>query len=122
MPPQVLIAGRMDGWMGLHLSQLARGFAAADAPCDLLNYRDEGPSLLGLRRLLLGKDEARVIARRTAKVLDALRRLSPAVFLTMSGRLDFAALREAYRGALVFWDMDGPAGALARGDFPFAAF
>jgi len=118
MGVRVLIVGRMDGWMGSYLSQLRHAFEEIGIQCRMLDYRRQ--SALTRLALIFGAEKEAVIrSARTRLVLADIQAFSPDVIFTVTSRLDFSSLRSAFRGRLVYWDMDGPAGALADKNFPW---
>jgi len=99
--------------MGLYWEQFARGFRQAGHACRLFDYRRAGRRGL-VRRLLGVRAEDRLRRARTRALGRVLGSDRPDVLLTHSLRFDFPDLREAFDGALVYWDIDGPAGPLAE--------
>jgi spore maturation protein CgeB len=102
----------MDGWMGLYWGQFARGFRQAGHRCKLFDYRRAGPRGL-VRRLLGARAEDRLRRARTKALCRAIESGWPDLLIIHSLRFDLPELRDFYRGALVYWDIDGPAGPLA---------
>jgi glycosyltransferase involved in cell wall biosynthesis len=115
---KVLIVGRMDGWMAVHLAQLARGFEQAGAESRTFNYRERGLRM-GLMRAFSREKELLLRTERTKRVLGAIRSFSPDIVLVNGGRLDLPRIRAGMKGTLVFWDMDGPEGELVNEGFPW---
>ncbi len=115
---KVLIVGRMDGWMAVYLSQLARGFSRAGAECLTFNYRKEGLRA-SLRRAISRQKELLLKEERTRRVAEAIKSFAPDIVLVNSARFDLPRIRAGMSGTLVFWDMDGPEGELVNDGFPW---
>jgi hypothetical protein len=108
----------MDGWMGIYLSQLCHAFTMIGVQCRTSDYRRQTPfTKLSLLRPW-GK-EAIIRSARTKSALREIKAFSPDIVFTVTARLDFSTLRSAFRGTVIYWDMDGPAGALTEKTFPW---
>jgi spore maturation protein CgeB len=110
---KVLLAARLDGWLGVYWQQVARGFAACGHACRLLDYR--AADLSGFARKFLRDPAAHIRRRRTEALIAAARAERPDLVLTHSFKYDFPALRDALEVPLAVWDIDGPAGAFSKG-------
>ena len=106
---KILVVGRCDGWMGVHMEHVANGFRGLGHEVWLTHY----PNLY--RRpfpwLAYRKGSQSFRRRCTDGLLEEIRSRHPqTVILTLAHLVfDFARLREAFDGRLVFWDLDGPA-------------
>lgn len=118
---RLLLVARMDGWLRFYADQLVQGFRRAGAECRALDYRAAPPGGPALKLLGRRAYERRVREHRTGLAAEAARAWRADVILTNRERLDFADLRERSGARVVFWDWDGPGGALAREDFPWEA-
>ncbi len=105
--------------MGEYWNQVAKGFRQTDRECQTFDYRKAG-SRSFLRKLLPGAAEERLRAQRSRGLLDAVNDFRPDIVLVHNARYDFAALREGFKGAIVYWDLDGPSGQIGGGDLPTA--
>jgi glycosyltransferase involved in cell wall biosynthesis len=104
--------------MGIYLSQLRQAFTAVGVQCRTLDYRRL--SSLARLALLLGPDKESVVRSVRTKLLVAeIKAHSPNIVFTVTSRLDFPVLRSAFDGTMIYWDMDGPAGALVDPGFPW---
>lgn len=107
----------MDGWMGIYWEQFARAFGGQGAACRTFDYRGADPRAF-FRRILPGDSETLLRRRRTGALISALKGHRPDILLLHSMRFDLCALREAFEGSIVYWDIDGPAGPLGQGTLP----
>jgi len=115
---KILLAGRMKGWQGVHWTQLAAAFRKLGHECATHHYSAvDRPRLLA--KLTPGDSEARLVSRRTGSLMKALRAQEAEVLILHSLRFDMDRLRDGFRGRILLWDWDGPAGALGKqGDAP----
>lgn len=114
---KTLIAGRMDGWMGIYWEQFARGFQ--ENGWEAATFNSRGADLRGVvRKLLPGDEEARLRRRRTDALCKALAEYRPDLLLVHSLRFDFPAIKDAFHGRIVYWDIDGPSGSFDQASLP----
>ena len=106
---RILIAGRCDGWMAIHMRHLSDGFRKLGHEVNLIDYHD-----CDKRRFpwfSFGEDEAARTRRGTAHLKSFISTFKPQLILLALAHLifDFADLRKSFSGLIVFYDMDGPA-------------
>jgi glycosyltransferase involved in cell wall biosynthesis len=114
---KILLAGRMDGWMGIYWDQFAQSLVQSGVESQTFDYRAADPRGM-LRKVLPGDAEDRIQAARTEALLDQVTNYGPDLVLTHSTRFLFPRIRDGFDGALFYWDIDGPAGPLAREEPP----
>ncbi len=104
---KVMIIGRWDGWMGVHLNQLANGFQECGREVIPLNYHSCGEKKWW--SFLSNRGEEKY--QKTEALKKILREKKPDILFFSTARLifDFAELRANFSGSIVFYDMDGPA-------------
>ncbi len=103
----------MEGWQGIHWAQLAAAFRKLGHDCETHHYSAvDRPRLLA--ELIPGDSEARLVSRRTRSLLQALKAREAEVLILHSLRFEMDRLRDEFRGRILLWDWDGPAGALGR--------
>jgi hypothetical protein len=105
----ILIVGRGDGWMGVHMGQVAEGFRRLGHTVHFTHYPDfyRRPFPAWPRR----KSSPAFRRACTRRLLDVIRTHRPQVVILALAHLifDMPPLRQAFPGRLIFWDLDGPA-------------
>lgn len=105
----------------MHWGQVAEAFRGIDCRCEHFDYHaaDRRGIVRKLERKFFDVDvEAQLRARRTAALLDAAKRSKSQTLLIHHLRFDMSALRDAFPGKILYWDVDGPAGDLSEGRLP----
>lgn len=114
---KTLIAGRMDGWMGIYWEQFALGFQKNGD--ESMTHDSRGADPRGVvRKLLPGDAEERIRRKRTESLCKKLDAFAPDVLLVHSLRYDFPELRERFKGCIAYWDIDGPSGPFGDPELP----
>ncbi len=101
---KLLLVGNCEGWMEIHLGQMKRGFEAAGAEVELVDYHGLESSW-GFLRGEAGRFEA--CQRRLEKLVRSCKP-DLILFIIARHRFDFARIRSYSRARIVLWDYDGP--------------
>ncbi|MBT5228982.1 MAG: glycosyltransferase [Methylococcales bacterium] len=114
---KILILGRLDGWMGVHMQQYANGFRQLNHDVELIDYHIYCQKKFRLKSLFGGKKEAQ-INERTFQFKLVLNDIKPDVIIFTGANLkfNFSELRENTNAKLVYVDMDGPASSYFKSD------
>lgn len=105
---RILILGRLDGWMGLHMSHFSDGFRMLGHEVAMIDYHSWDRRLFPLYS---NKSKTRQRQKNQTDRLKAyLLQNKPDMVLIVTARLiyDLAELRASYPGIIVFYDLDGP--------------
>jgi hypothetical protein len=107
---KILILGRLDGWMGVHMQQYANGFRQLGHDVELIDYHVYCQKKLLLQSVFGGKKQAQT-NERTRQFVFVLKDTKPDVVIFTGANLkfNFDELRFSTAAKLVYVDMDGPA-------------
>jgi hypothetical protein len=106
---KILIVGRCDGWMGIHMGHFSEGFRNLGHEVRLIDYHECGK--VRFPRLLLGESRAAHQRRSTEHLKGLILQFKPLLIILVMAHLDFdfSEIRRFFSGSVVFYDMDGPA-------------
>lgn len=106
---KILVVGRCDGWMNIHVQHLCDGFRKLNQEVCLLDYRECKSKAFPL--LPFVKNEKVQVRRQTEALKRHIQDVKPDMILLLTAHLmfDHSELRRSFSGSIVFYDMDGPA-------------
>ncbi len=106
---KILILGRCDGWMGIHMRQFADGFRQAGHVVFLRDYRECKKKRFPWSGW--GKTAEERNRRHTQTLGQILAAHGAEALLVAPAHpmFDFALLKDLFNGPVIFFDMDGPA-------------
>ena len=105
---KILILGRLDGWMGLHISHFSDGFIMLGHEITLIDYHSWDRQVFSLYS---NEKKARLRQKgQTDNLKTYLLQNKTDMVIVVTARLiyDFSELRASYPGIIVFYDLDGP--------------
>jgi len=114
---KILIIGRLDGWMGIHMNQYAQGYRLLNHEVSLVDYHQFTERWFYLTSLFKNKDIAEV-EERTSQLLKLSKIYKPELIIFTGAGLKFnyLQLRDQMQSKFVYYDMDGPAASYFSGE------
>jgi hypothetical protein len=114
---KILILGRLDGWMGVHMQQYANGFRQNGHDVQLIDYHIYCQKKFIIKSIFGDKKQAQ-INERTHQFKQVLKEVRPDVVIFTGANLkfNFDELKVITPAKLIYVDMDGPAASYFNGD------